>query len=106
MAKIHLSSQYLYDLQVVTFILGGNLIHILNFIIQILTTSVLASSISTVWDTKQYNVSSAPLGSSAPGPQCNDCYGQHYGSVLYQQIGRDSFVFPNMEGLIPIPSYV
>ena len=38
------------------------------------------------------NVSSAPLGSRDPGR--HDCYGQHYGSVLYQQAGRNSFPFP------------
>ena len=42
------------------------------------------------------------------GPPGYDCYGQHYGSVLYQQTGRDLFPFsvtPNSGATIPVASY-
>ena len=50
--------------------------------------------IFSLFGTRRYNVSSAPLGSSAPGPPGYECYGQHYGSVLHQQTGRDPFPLP------------
>ena len=55
-----------------------------------------ASYLLNCFETGSGNVSSAPQGSSAPGPPGYDCYGQCYGSVLYQQAGWDSFPFPGM----------
>ena len=41
-----------------------------------------------------------------PEPPGHDCYGQQYGSVLYQQAGRNSFPFPatSISGIIPMTS--
>ena len=43
------------------------------------------------------------LDNVSPGLPAYDCYRQHYGSVLYQQTGRDTFSLNTLSNGVSIP---
>ena len=60
-----------------------------------------ASSTSTAWNSRQYPWVCVTTGQPRlPG---HDCYGQHHGSALYQQAGRDTVLLPTSSSSGPIP---